>query len=136
MSGTDQRPTPCNLHIVRGTDYSVTFTVTDSTGAAYVINTATIAADLLTSAGATADSFTAVVAGAGNNELTLSFNDTETGALIAQDRYRFVLDVTEGTDTRTWLTGWAYFYDRGGATGGNDEATILKGKGDLTLTGS
>ena len=119
---TDQRPARANLHIVRGADYAITLTFTDAAdGTPYAVNTATFAADLLDSLGATADSFVSVVAGAGNNELTLTLTDTETAALTAQDKYRFVLDITEGTVTTPLFSGWANFYDRGAAGGGDDD---------------
>jgi hypothetical protein len=123
---TDQRPAPANLHIVRGADYSIVLTFTNTVdGTPYAVNTATFAADLLDNAASIADSFASAVAGGGNNELTLTLTDAETAALTAQDKYRFALDITEGTDTTPLLVGQASFYDRGQSGGGDEDATRI-----------
>ncbi len=130
--GTDQRPVEVNLHIVRGADYAFTITVTDSAGSAVNISTDTWTADLLDSTPSVEDSFATAVSGAGNNVLTLTLTDTETAALTAQDRFRFVLDRTVGGIVTPWLAGWAYCYDRGAAVGGTDEPSTAR-VNDLNL---
>lgn len=135
MAGYDGRATKFPLTLVRGADMAFTVTATDDAGDPIDLSTATIAAELYGGDGSVADTLTTAVSGAGSNIITVSFTDTETTALTA-DNYAWTLWVTRGADKRAWLAGPARITDAtngGGATTG-DSSLVLGGDVTVAVT--
>jgi hypothetical protein len=129
--GFDNRGTKFPLTIVRGADMAFQLTVTDSADAAVDVSAATIAGEIYSTAGALVDTLTAVVSGAGDNVVTLSFTDTETTAFTS-DAYQWTLWVTRGGDKRPWLAGPVRVTD--GTNGGRSTSdATLTVDSDLTV---
>lgn len=123
--GMDVRPANYNIEATRDSDVELVVSVFESDGTtARNISTATIVADVIDGAGAQVVAMGQSVGGAGNNELTLTLTDVNMGTgTLPLDRYRWVLEITEGTVTRPLLAGWFAIADRG-----------VPGTGDPTTT--
>lgn len=135
MAGYDGRATRFPVTIARGADMAFTVTATDDGGDPVDLSAATIVAELVAGDGSVADTFTTALSGAGDNVITVSFTDTESSALVA-DNYAWTLWVTRGADKRAWLAGPVRIADAtngGGATTG-DSSLVLGGDVTVAVT--
>lgn len=130
----DGRATQFPLTIVDGADLAFALTVTDSSDVAVDLSATTIAGELYDGTDTLVDTMTAAVSGAGNNVVTLSLTDTETGALSGVESW--CLWVTRGGDKRPWLAGRATVVqgDRGKTSTSGDVTLVVDSDVNVAVT--
>lgn len=140
MSAIQTVPPPADIDITQGQDFSFDITVTDS-GVAKDLSDATIDVSVLRN-GAVAVAMTDSLGGAGDNVITASLTDSQTGALEAHpSRYRWSCKVTISSETAFYVAGRFGVYRDGEtlpATSSGNALTINLADGitvDLTLPG-
>lgn len=102
MATISQAPATLDLVTVKGDDLTVTLTVTEN-GAAYDWTGATVATSILDASGTeVATDFTVSTPTNGTLQLTLTDANTTT---LGVATYRWQVNVTKGSLTRTWLAG-------------------------------
>lgn len=120
--GADFRGANYPLTIPRGTDGSITLTVTED-DVARSMASATLSALVLDRDDATAATFTCTVSGASNNIVTISWTDTQS-ALLTDSNYSWAFTVTEASVTTVWLSGRVYPTDKDRPRGGSSGSTV------------
>lgn len=134
MAVISQAPAPLDLVAVKGDDLTITLTITEN-GIAYDWTGATVATSITDNTGtAVATNFTTATPASGT--LTLTLNDTQTSTLGVAT-YRWQVNVTKASATRTWLAGALSVMQPGwgGTSTSSASLSITTGAGTVAIGG-
>lgn len=133
MATISQAPAALDIVAVKGDDLTITLTITEN-GTAYDWTGATVATSILDSSGtAVATNFTSATPA--NGTLTLTLTDTQTTTLGVAI-YRWQVNVTKSSATRTWLAGALSVMQPGwgGTSTSSASLSITTGEATIAIT--
>ena len=131
MATISQAPATLDIVAVKGDDLTITLTITEN-GTAYDWTGATVATSILDSSGtAVATNFTSATPA--NGTLTLTLTDTQTNTLGVAT-YRWQVNVTKASATRTWLAGALSVMQPGWGGTSTSSASLSITTGAVTVT--
>ena len=134
MATISQAPAALDIVAVKGDDLTITLTITEN-GTAYDWTGATVATSILDASGtAVATNFTTTTPA--NGTLTLTLTDTQTTTLGVAT-YRWQVNVTKASATRTWLAGGLSVMQPGwgGTSTSSASLSITTGAVTVAVTG-